>query len=261
MKPYSPYFWLLALVIYSFGNIHLSAAQTTHKPSPLGVMWLTKTTTAYTEGPTVGRSYRLLRNQSYPVINLTIDELGQAWRKLKLPQYSQTKSGIGWSPLEAHQLSEGYETVIIYTQLPEDVRSPLNSLHLLADDVFLLNAEQTVRGFPLIVWNKARYRTKVVAEAWVLAEHGIFRVGITEKHMLEAYEDMVSRQISLLKRTRLLNGVVLPGDSQQEVRWALGEPLLVRSKRQGYLRKQVIWEYQGFAVSFQSDGLIEVTIP
>ena len=219
-------------------------------------MWLNETASAYSQAPFVGRRYAVLINQAYLVTDFTTDSLGQPWRKLKLPQRSQTEIGVGWSPLEIHELAARNNLVKVYPQLPKDARSPLQVLHLPTVDVLILNTTRTSRGFPNLIWRQVRYRTRVPVEAWVPAKTGIFRVGLSQVHLIQAYEEMIAHNLPFNQRNRLLNGVIQADDSEQNVRWAMGEPLRIHTKRQGYLKKQTIWDYAGLSVFFQQNGKV-----
>lgn len=206
-------------------------------------------TYAYPKGPRKGERILIRSRVAMPVLNQVFDEGDRLWYEVLLADRAERQEGTGWTPLTAQELlARGTEAVPVYSRPLDANLRPFQAVAVPANDLEL--AHETLRSadFPQVTWQKVRYATRLPVTAWVRAGTGIYRVGRTPAFLTQSYAEMATRQVPKETLTRLLAGVVRPGDGVQEVRWALGDPL--RTTEEGP-EKRVVWEYVEAKIHFE----------
>lgn len=206
-------------------------------------------TYAYPKGPRKGERILIRSRVAMPVLNQAFDDGDRLWYEVLLADRAERQEGTGWTPLTAQELlARGTETVPVYSRPLDANLRPFQAVAVPANDLELAHEIQRSADFPQVEWQKVRYATRLPLTAWVRAGTGIYRVGRTPAFLTQSYAEMATRQVPKETLTRLLAGVVRPGDGTQEVRWALGDPL--RTAEEGP-DKRAVWEYVEARIHFE----------
>jgi hypothetical protein len=206
-------------------------------------------TYAYPKGPRTGERVLIRSRVAMPVLNQMLDEGERLWYEVLLADRAERQKGTGWTPLTAQELlARGAEAVLVYSRPLDANLRPFQTLAVPANDLELVQETRRSADFPQVEWQKVRYASRLPLTAWLRASTGIYRVGRTPAFLTQSYAEMATRQVPKQTLMRLLAGVVRPGDSVQEVRWALGDP--PRSTEEGP-GKRTVWEYPEAKIHFE----------
>jgi hypothetical protein len=86
---------------------------------------------------------------------------------------------------------------------------------------------------------------------------GIYRPARSPAFLMGVYQELQQRKVAPEGQRRLLAGVVRPGDSAQEVRWAWGDPL--RTWQEGQEgKRRTVWGYAEGQLRFDGDTVKDV---
>lgn len=218
-----------------------------------GAFFTLVNTYAFSEGPRQGERYLVRARQSLTVTGFTTDSEGITWYKAIDPDRTLRLKGAGWVALDPHELTErGSQTALVFAEPITRLVSAPAGLDVPASDIQLANASQPSTLFPEIVWQKVNYETTVPAALFVRAATGIYRPFVSEKFISDAHADMVTQGLDNDRQRRLLSGVVRAGDSPQDVRWALGDPLQQEESVAAELNI-LVWHYAGLQVRFENN--------
>jgi hypothetical protein len=185
-------------------------------------------------------------------LDQAVDDGDRLWYQVLGAERTEKVEGAGWTPLTAQELqARGAEGVPVYSRPLNSSFRAFQSLTVPAADLEPSRETQRNDDLPQIEWQKVRYSTRLPQKLWVRAAAGIYRVGKSPAFLTQAYADMATRSVAKELLARLLSGVVRPGDSPQEVRWALGEPLRTGEEAAGAV-KLTLWDYPEAQVRFEN---------
>ena len=244
----------------------------------LGAFFAPGPLAAYEQGPRQGGRLALRPRTAYAVIGLAWEEGGdRLWLKLSVPEQQRTLRSEGWTPLTAEELAaRGTAPIEVYKR-PAEAGGAAESVQVPGADVQLLPpagaagpsgpaagsaagspaGNTASQAFPPLVWRPVRYTLRRAAQPWVAEAQGIYRPGRSPAFLMAAYLDMTGMRIPAENLRRLLTGVVRPGDSAQDVRWAWGEPLRTWSEgAEG--RRTAVWEFVEGQLRFEGATVREV---
>ncbi len=263
----------------------------------LGAFFVPGPLAAFEQGPRQGSRLALRPRTAYAVIGLAWEGGERLWLKLNMPEHQVAVRGEGWTPLTAEELAaRGAGLVEVYShpvgrgQVPVRMQVPAAEVHLQphgrgpetqaagppgapggagisggapggagisggAPGGAMGN--ETKQAYAQIVWRPVRYALRRAAQPWVAAAQGVYRPGRSPAFLTAAYLEMTTKRIPAESLGRLLAGVVHPGDSAQEVRWAWGEPLRTWSEgTEG--QRTAVWEYAEGQLRFEGATVREV---
>jgi hypothetical protein len=237
---------VLAVFLLLTGSVSLPAQET-------GVFFTLVNTYTYTAGPRVGDRYLVRTRHTLAVNGFTTDSEGVVWYKAIDNDRPTRIKGTGWVAQDPHELAErGSQPVLVFNDPITRVNSVPPSIEVPATDLQLANVNQPSSLYPEIVWQKVNYETSQPGVLYVRGTTGIFRPFMPEKFITDVHAEMVTQGVDSDRQRRLLSGVVRVGDAQQEVRWALGEPLQQEESIAEELQIQ-IWHYPGLQVRFENN--------
>ncbi len=241
---------LLATAMLTIAALLFSPAVRPAQAGELGAFLALTNTYAYRLGPHEGNRVLVKSRLAYPVIGQAFDDADRLWFRIVLPEALDKVEGMGWTPLAASELAtRGDRPVEIYSRPLDEAERAFRVEEIPASDVEMLKETQPSTMFPQVQWRKVRYVSRRAAQPWVRASTGIYRPGKSTSFLTQNYADLVARNLPRELMTRLLSGVVRTGDTPQQVRWALGEPL--RSSEERARGVQVtVWEYPELKVRF-----------
>jgi hypothetical protein len=209
-------------------------------------------TYAYANGPRDGERYLVRARQTLTVTSFVTDGDGVVWYRAIDPERTVRLKGTGWVALDPHELTQrGSQRILVFPEIVQSVNDGQPALEMPASDVVLANVAQPSQAFPEITWQKVTYETTVPATLYVRATTGIYRPFRSEKFLSDSHAEMVTQGIDNDRMRRLLSGVVRVGDSNQDVRWALGDPLQQEESTAEGL-KILVWHYPGIQVRFEN---------
>ena len=209
-------------------------------------------TYAYANGPREGERTLVRARQTLTVTGFLTDGDGVLWYRAVDPERTEKLKGTGWVALDPHEISQrGSQHLLVFPEILRSVKDGQAALDIPASDVTLANASQPSQAFPEITWQKVTYETNVPAALYVRASTGIYRPFRSDKFLSDAHAEMVTQGLDNDRLRRLLGGVVRPGDSAQDVRWALGESIQQEESVAEGLKIQV-WHYPGIQVRFEN---------
>ncbi|HEX7926560.1 MAG TPA: hypothetical protein VF678_03150 [bacterium] len=229
----------------------LTAVPATAGAGEMGAFITLVNTYAYPKGPRKGDRILIRSRIAGPVVNQAFDDGDLLWYEVLMADRTDRIDGIGWTPLTAQELlGRGSEGIPVYSRpLDANFRS-FQTVVVPANDVDLAHETQRSEDFPQVEWQKVRYSSRLPQTVWVRASAGIYRVGRSQAFLTQSYAEMATRSVQKETASRLLSGIVKPGDSAQEVRWALGDPLKTGDETTG--NKQTVWEYTEAKIRFEN---------
>jgi hypothetical protein len=209
-------------------------------------------TYAYASGPRQGERALVRARQTLTVTGFVTDGDGVLWYRAVDPEHSEKLKGSGWVVLDPHELSQkGGQRVLVFPDILRAVSDDKAALEIPASDITLANVSQPSQAFPEVMWQKVTYETNVPTSLYVRAATGIYRPFRSDKFLSDAHAEMVTQGLDNDRLRRLLAGVVRPGDSTQDVRWALGDSIQQEESTAEGLKIQV-WHYPGIQVRFEN---------
>ncbi len=218
----------------------------------IGAYFTRVNTYIYTEGPRDGRRYLVRPRLAFNVVDVTLDEKGVPWYKIIYPPQTVTLEGPGWTAQPPHALLGAEQgRVLVFSRIPADEASSFEVYRVPVSGIEVLNESQPAEQFAPVNWQKVRYALERPLQAWARGTAGIYRAGKTDTFFNRVYGEMVTRNVDKDERFRLLSGVVRIGDSLQQVRWALGDPL--RSQEETIATAtRIIWQYAALSVVMEN---------
>ncbi|HUJ76464.1 MAG TPA: hypothetical protein VL359_16500 [bacterium] len=227
----------------------------------LGAFFALSNTYAFAAAPGQGQRLLIRSRLAYPVVDERFDDRDRLWYQLQLVDRKMRREGSGWIALNPDELaSHSGDAVQVFAQPVEPARRGFGVLLVPARDIQLLQESQDSASLPRITWHKVRFVTMVPAEPWLRASTGIYRPGKSTAFLSQSFADLVTHGVAKEDMNRLLAGVVRVGDSTQQVRWALGEPLRTWEETQGQAKgaKDTVWEYPEAQISFENATVKQV---
>ena len=210
-------------------------------------------TYSYTAGPRAGERHLVRARQTLTVSGFVTDGDGVIWYKAIDPERTTRVRGTGWVALDPHELAQrGSQTVLVFPEPFERASAATAGLEVPASDLQLANVAQPSQSFPEITWQKVNYETSVPSTLYVRGTTGIYRPFMSEKFISDVHAEMVTQGVDTDRQRRLLSGIVRVGDSPQDVRWAMGEPLQHEESTAQEL-KIMVWHYPGLQVRFENN--------
>jgi hypothetical protein len=229
-----------------------AAAPTPARAGEMGAFITLINTYAYPQGPRKGNRLLIKSRVALPVLDQAFDEGDRLWYQVLLADRSERAEGVGWTPLSSEEiLSRGSDTVQVYSRPLDAGFRAFQSLAVPATDLELAHETQRSEEFPQVEWQKVRYAARQAVTMWVRGTAGVYRVGRSPAFLSQSYAEMATRTVSKAALMRLLSGVVRIGDTPQEVRWALGDPLRTGEEASG-TGKVTVWEFPEAVVRFES---------
>jgi hypothetical protein len=209
-------------------------------------------TYAYPQGPRKGNRLLIKSRVAVPVLNQAFDEGDHLWYEVLLAERAERTEGVGWTPLSAPEIvGRGTESVRVYSRPLDASLRAFQALAVPATDLELAHETQRSEEFPQVEWQKVRYAAQLPLTMWVRGAAGIYRAGRSQAFLSQSYAEMATRAVPKEALTRLLSGVVRTGDTPQEVRWALGDPLRTGEEASG-AGKVTVWEFSEAVVRFEN---------
>jgi hypothetical protein len=209
-------------------------------------------TYAYANGPRDGERTLVRARQTLTITGFVVDGDGVLWYRAIDPERTARLKGAGWVALDPHEISQrGSQHLLVFPEIVQSVSDDRAALEMPASDVTLANLAQPSTAFSEITWQKVTYETSVPATLYVRASTGIYRPFRSDRFLSDVHAEMVTQGLDNDRLRRLLTGVVRPGDSGQDVRWALGDPIQQEESTAEGLKIQ-IWHYPGVQVRFEN---------
>jgi len=213
-------------------------------------------TYAYANGPREGERTLIRARQTLAITGVVSDGDGVIWYRAIDPERTTRIKGTGWVALDPHELSQlGSRRLLVFPEIVQSIQDDKVALEMPASDVTLANVAQPSQVFSEIAWQKVNYETSIPGTLYVRGSTGIYRPFRSDKFLSDAHAEMVTQGVDNDRLRRLLAGVVRPGDSSQDVRWALGEPVQREESTAEGLKIQV-WHYPGIQVRLEN-GLVK----
>ncbi|MDH4224356.1 MAG: hypothetical protein OEW12_01760 [Deltaproteobacteria bacterium] len=213
-------------------------------------------TYAYTNGPENGGRYLLASGNGFAVVDSTSAPDGTLWYQVIHPSRTQILNESGWityTPAEITAKKKD-ETLPVFSEIVKSSDNPVEARQIPAKDIRLKTETEPSGVFSGVVWRRVAYSTKVSRLVWVKGTAGVYRPGRQPSILFIALKEMAEKKLDSTLRTRLLNGVVKPGDSPREVRWALGDPSGVQGTKEGETQL-IVWQYPDIEIQFENNIL------
>ncbi len=231
----------------------LAAAGSARAQQAIGGYFTLVNTYFYAKAPHDGKRILVRPRQAFTVLDVTTDSQDLLWFQVSYPAEINKVTGIGWTAAAPHELlATPQEPVLVFTSVPGTDEAGLSVFKVPASGLELLNETQSGRPYAQVDWQKVRYQFDQPLRAWARGSAGIYRPGKSAQFLSRVYAELVTRNVDKDLQNRLLSGIIRIGDTQRDVRWALGDPLRTQQETIGAAR-HTIWQFPELTVTFENE--------
>jgi len=231
----------------------LAAAGGARAQQAIGGYFTLVNTYLYAKAPHEGKRILVRPRQAFTVLDVTTDSQDLLWFQVVYAAETNKVAGTGWTAAAPHELlAAPQDSVLVFTSVPGGDDSGLSVFRVPASGLELLNETQSGRPFAQVDWQKVRYQFDQPLRAWARGSAGIYRPGKSAQFLSRVHGELVTRNVDKDLQTRLLSGVIRIGDTQRDVRWALGDPLRSQQETIGGARR-TIWQFPELTVTFENE--------
>jgi len=231
----------------------LAATGSAPAQQAIGAYFTVVNTYLYTKAPHDGKRILVRPRQAFTVLDVTTDAQDTLWFEVGYATETAKINGIGWTAAAPHELlAAPQEPVLVFSSVPGGDDSGLSVIKVPGNGLELLNETQSGRPFAQVDWQKVRYQFDQPLRAWARGSAGIYRPGKSAAFLSRLYGELVTRNVDKDLQTRLLSGIIRIGDTERDVRWALGDPLRSQQETIGEARR-TIWQFPELTVTFENE--------